>query len=171
MGVDGRLATWCARQALTFTTTPAERCAREAQLAAAQAWADCPCDEHTAAVARSQVPFDRDDTAVADAVSNLTDTIQALTSPAGAPLDGWGHDLLVIDIDPAGSGRDNDEWSDVGPGDAASAAVSLAYEVGLAAARATTVAAARLGLLRGLLGEHARLTPTGPGTTNRQEKR
>lgn len=124
----------------------------------AQEWADCPCNEHAAAVARAEVPFIRDATAAADATSNLTRTIQAITSTTQGSPDGWDHDLLVIDIDPANADRDDNEWSVVGPGDAAATAARLAYEVGLATARAGVDAAARLGWLAGVLGEHARLT-------------
>ena len=156
-GLTVRLATWCARQVLPFTTA-AERGQCEAQLTAALEWADCPCEQHAAAVARTEVPFTRDATAAADVASNLTHTIQAVTSTENAAVVGWDHDRLVIDVDPANADRDDEEWSDVAPGDAAAAAASLAYEVGLATARATTDTAARLGLLAGLLGEHTRLT-------------
>lgn len=164
-GLTVRLATWCARQILPGAT-PAERGPCMAQLTAAQAWADCPCDEHASAVARAEVPFTRGATAAADATNTITHTIQARTSTTQGPPDVWDHDLLVIDIDPVNAARDDDEWSVVAPGDAAAAAASLAYEVGLATARAAPGAAARLGLLRGLLGEHTRLTgqhsPAGP---------
>ncbi|MEO7069587.1 MAG: hypothetical protein ABI131_03760 [Nostocoides sp.] len=139
-------------------TTAAERGQCEAQLTAALEWADCPCEQHAAAVARTEVPFTRDATAAADVASNLTHTIQAVTSTENAAVVGWDHDRLVIDVDPANADRDDEEWSDVAPGDAAATAASLAYEVGLATARATTDTAARLGLLAGLLGEHTRLT-------------
>ncbi|MDN5765114.1 MAG: hypothetical protein L0H96_03400 [Humibacillus sp.] len=62
----------------------------------------------------------------------------------GRHPDGWDHDLLLIDLDPANAAHDDDEWSDVAPGDAAAAVAGLAYEVGLATARATTDASTRL---------------------------
>lgn len=168
-GLTVGLATWCAAQVIPLAT-PTERGACEAQLTAAQAWANCPCERHAADVARAEVPYSRDATAAAEVASNVTHTIQAVTSTEKAPAAGWDHDLLVIDVDPANADRDGDEWPAVASGDAAAAGAGLAYEVGLATARATTDAATRLGLLRGLLGEHARLTRTGSSTTNRQEK-
>ncbi|MDN5769029.1 MAG: hypothetical protein L0H96_25070 [Humibacillus sp.] len=168
-GLTVGLATWCAAQVLPLATT-AERVACEEQIVAAQAWANCPCEQHAAGVARAEVPYSRDATAAAEVASTLTHTIRAVTSTEKAPVAGWGHDLLVIDVDPANTARDVDEWSDVTPGGAAAVAAGLAYEVGLASARATTGAAARLGLLAGLLGEHARLARAGSGSTNREEK-